>query len=64
MTTRKKSQPKNLEAYRATLYCGMGISVMEGTIKPPEGMSATDYAINCLLHAVEHTAKAIEGAGK
>jgi hypothetical protein len=46
------------ELYRAWLSCGIGAETLEGIRNPRiEGVSPTDYALFCLLQAVEQIAE-------
>ena len=52
--------PQEIALWRAKATAKMGAEVMGGNKPPPEGASAQDYGIYCLLRAVEDLALAME----
>ena len=47
-------------ACRAKLHCSIGKNMLNGNTEIPEGRDAVEYALYCLLCAVEELAAAIE----
>jgi hypothetical protein len=59
-TAAKKLQtPREIALYRVSLNCKVGRDALEGIGTPIQGVTATQYALFCLLHAVEDIAKAM-----
>jgi hypothetical protein len=44
--------------YRIKLNCAIGRDALDGKTDPPAGASRTEYALFCLLHAMEELAQA------
>ena len=44
---------------RAILHCKIGRDAIDGKTSLPVGCSATDYALFCLLYAIEEIAEAM-----
>lgn len=60
MNARKLKPIEITPAYRARLNCQIGRDALE--VKPlPIGVSAVEYALFCLLNAVEELAAVIDG---
>lgn len=49
-----------LAAYRAKLNCAVGQKALDGLTDPPDGVSRTEYALYCLLSAVEELANLLD----
>ena len=45
--------------YRCQSSCQIGRDVLDGKKAPPYGIAAIDYAVYCLLHAVEDLSIAV-----
>jgi hypothetical protein len=46
--------------YRARLHCNLGLEVIERKIKPPPGISPTDYAVYVMLSAIACIAQRLD----
>lgn len=46
-------------AYRCQLNCKVGRQALEGSTKPPQGVTALECAMFSLLHAVEDLSKQV-----
>jgi hypothetical protein len=55
----KPQTPREMALYRVSLSCKIGRDALEGIGTPIQGVTATQYALFCLLHAVEDIAKAM-----
>ncbi len=53
----KPETPKQWAAHRVKLDCEIGIKTIDGTHKPPAGVTIQEYAIYCLLQAVKSLAE-------
>lgn len=51
--------PREIALYRVSLNCKIGRDALEGIEAPIQGVTASQYALFCLLHAVEDIAKAM-----
>lgn len=58
-----KPKPKNIELYRMKLNCQIGRDALEGKTRPLNGCSQIEYAMYCLLHAIEDLGAYLERKG-
>ena len=60
--SKKKSvlDGRSVPLYRAGLNCKIGRDAIEGKNRPPDGVQPLEYAVFCLLHAVEDLAVGME----
>jgi hypothetical protein len=54
---RKPKTDNEWAAYRCQLSCKIGRDALEGKTKSPAGVSAMEYALYNLLHAVEELSR-------
>lgn len=55
----KPQTPREYALYRVSLNCKAGRDALEGVTAPIHNVASTEYALFCLLHAVEDIAKAM-----
>jgi hypothetical protein len=53
----KPKTPQEWAAYRMQLNCQIALDTMSGDKKPPEGASRMEYALYCLIHAIQEIPK-------
>ena len=59
----KPDKPANMALYRVSLNCKIGMDALSGKNVIPPGSTPLEYAVYCLLSAVEDLGKAMEGKG-
>ena len=58
--SKRRKQEINMPLHRAKLSCRIGRDALDGVSTLPHGVTASEYAIYNMLHAIEDIAKAME----